>query len=129
MINPYDLGEFQLADNVQKVSIDGLVGRVKKEFKVKLVQSQIEVLGLRVGLTTSRTRFGGDRLWFVCPLCSRRCELIYRHGGREISGCRICLNVKYRKQRYKGMIEGEISGQRVDNRARRGNIVLSSTEP
>ena len=126
MINSYDLGEFQLADSVQKVSINGLVGQVKKELKAKLVQSRIEVIGFQVGLATSKTRFGGDRLWFVCPLCGRRCESIYRHGGRKNAGCRICLNVKYRKQRYKGMIEGEISGQRVDNRARRGNMILSS---
>ena len=115
-----------MADNIQKVSINGLVGRVKREFKTKLVQSQIEVLGLRIELTTSKTRFCGDRLWFACPLCGRRCESIYRHGGRKNAGCRICLNVKYRKQRYKGMIEGEISGQRVDNRVRRGNMILSS---
>jgi hypothetical protein len=122
MINPHDLGEFQLADNIQKVSINGLVGRVKREFKAKLIQSQIEVLGLRIGLTTSKTRFGGDRLWFICPLCGRRCESIYRHGSRKIVGCRHCLNVKYRKQRYKDMIEGEISGQRVDKRTQKGNI-------
>lgn len=108
MINPYDLGEFQLADNTEKISINKLIGRVRGELKPSLVQSQIEVLGLRIGLATSKTRFDGDRLWFVCPLCSRRCESIYHSSGREIVGCRICLNVKYRKQRYKGMFEGEI---------------------
>ena len=122
MINPNDLGEFQLADSIPKVSINRLVGQVKREFKAKLMQSQIKVLGLRVGLTTSKTRFSGDRLWFVCPLCNRRCESIYRHGSREIVGCRHCLNVRYRKQRYKGMIEGEISGWRVDKRTQKGNI-------
>lgn len=108
MINPNDLGEFQLADSVQKVSINKLISQIKMDLKSSLVQSQIEVMGFRVELTTSKTRFGGDRLWFVCPLCSHRCELIYRHDGKEIAGCRNCLNVKYRKQRYKGMFEGII---------------------
>lgn len=107
MINPNDLGEFQLADNTEKISINRLIVQVKEELKSALVRSQIDVMGLQISLTTSRTRFNGKRLWFVCPLCSRRCESIYRHTDKEIAGCRNCLNVKYRKQRYKGMIEGE----------------------
>ncbi len=107
MINPYDLGSFQLADSLQKIHIDELVRRAKKVLKQRLVEAQIESLGIAVRLTISKTRFSGERLWFVCPVCAKRVGTLYRHGLKEIVGCRNCLEVKYRKQRYKGMLEAE----------------------
>ena len=105
MINPYDLGSLQLADTVQKIQIDQLINQATKDLKQRLVEAQIESLGVRVRLTTSKTRFNGERLWFVCPVCSKRSGVLYRHSVKGMIGCRCCLAIKYRKQRYKGMIE------------------------
>lgn len=105
MINPYDLGDLQLSDTTQKIQIDQLVKQAKKELKFKLVGAQIELLGIVVRFTTSKTRFNGERLWFVCPLCQKRTGVLYRHSLKEMVGCRNCFEIKYRKQRYKGMIE------------------------
>jgi hypothetical protein len=40
-------------------------------------------------------RFGGRRLWFRCPLCGRRCRVLY--VGRRM-GCQVCLRLRYSSQ-------------------------------
>lgn len=107
MINPYDLGEFNLVEYSQKIQIDDIVRRVNKEVKHHVLQSYIEVMGFRLNLLTSKTRFNGVRYWFACPSCSKRVGTIYKHPISIQVGCRNCLRMQYRKQRFKGMIEGE----------------------
>lgn len=107
LINPYDLGDFQLADNAMRINIDELVGRVKKELKIRLLQAKIEALGIEVSLITSKTRFNGERFWFLCPLCQIKVGTLYKHPLKNILGCRSCMELKYRKQRFKGMIEND----------------------
>ena len=48
-----------------------------------------------IALTTTQTRFGGFRYWFVCPSCARRCRLVY--GGARFR-CRLCQDAKYQSQ-------------------------------
>lgn len=105
LINPYDLGDFQLADNAMRINIDELVDRVKKELKIRLLQAKIEALGIEISLTTSKTRFNGDRFWFLCPICQMKVGTLYKHLLQDILGCRNCLDLKYKAQRFKGMIE------------------------
>lgn len=105
MINPYDLGNLYLADHSRKINVDDLVREATKELKLRLVQSQIETLGVPVKLTTTKTRFNGERLWFVCPSCDRRIHTLYQHPFSQDLGCRVCLGLAYSKQRFKGMIE------------------------
>lgn len=105
MIKPYDLGNLQFSDNVQKIHIDKLVKQAKRDFKIRFIETNIEALGVLIKLTTSKTRFDGERLWFVCPICSKKVGTLYRHDLKETIGCRNCLEIKYKKQRYKGMVE------------------------
>ncbi len=107
MIKPYDLGKNNLVENCQKIQIDDIVRRVNKETKHQILQSQIESMGLKLNLLTSSTRFNGIRYWFSCPICNRRIGTIYRDPVNLTVGCRNCLNLQYKKQRFKGMIEGE----------------------
>ena len=104
-IDPYDLGRINVAEYCQKVDINNLVRQTKVELKGKILESEISALGKKVCLTTSQTRFGGTRLWFLCPVCSRRVGVIYKHPTTSAIGCRSCLELKYKKQRYKGMME------------------------
>lgn len=108
MLTPYDLGNFLVAENYSKINIDELVVNALKELKIRLVQSQIDALGVEVKLTSSKTKFNGERLWFICPNCNKRVGVLRKHPVDGIIGCRICLNLKYRKQRFKGMIEATL---------------------
>lgn len=101
MIKPNDLGK--IVENVQSVKIDDLVRKAREEFKLQFIKSSLNLSGVNIQLTTSKTRFGGSRIWFICPICRKKRGVIYR--DLSFLGCRICLNLKYRKQRYKGMME------------------------
>lgn len=101
MIKPYDLGE--ILENTQKVKIDDLVRRAKSEFKLQFIKSSVEMNGVNISLTSSKTRFGGLRLWFLCPNCNKRRGVLYSKNNKV--ACSICLGLKYRRQRYKGMVE------------------------
>ena len=49
----------------------------------------------RVPLVRTAQPFGGERVWFTCPGCSRRCAVLY--GGRRFR-CRLCVGVPYGSQ-------------------------------
>jgi len=104
MINPNNLGE--IVENNQAIQIDDLVKKVNKRLKVELLKSEIEALGVHIQLTTSKTRFGGKRYWFLCPLCNKRRGVLYIRSNSV--ACRVCFGLKYKKQRYKGMIGQDI---------------------
>lgn len=48
-----------------------------------------------VGLTFTACNFGGDRPWFLCPACGRRCAVLW---GRGRFLCRQCQRVAYASQ-------------------------------
>ncbi len=106
MIKPYDLGKNNLVEYSQKINIDDIVRQINKDLKHQMLQSSIEVMGLQLSLLTSSTRFHGKRYWFACPVCNNRTGTIYRHPITLQVGCRSCLGIQYRKQRFKGMLEG-----------------------
>ncbi len=108
MLTPYDLGDLFVVEDCHKLKVDELVSEALKSLKLRLLQSQIQVLGVDVSITTSRTKFNGERLWFSCPRCNKRIGVLFKHPTSKIVGCRTCLNLKYKKQRFKGMIEASI---------------------
>ncbi len=46
-------------------------------------------------ITTTKTNFGGQRHWFICPSCRHRCRKIY---GGSYFRCRRCHGLKYESQ-------------------------------
>lgn len=108
-MNPYDLGEKNsntfFVDDTQKIKMSDLVGKCHNVWKRLALESEIRANGLNIGLAISKTGFGGERLWFACPKCNKRAEVLFTHPITGEVGCRKCLGLKYRKNRYKGMIE------------------------
>jgi len=43
-------------------------------------------------------RFGGERIYWQCPCCYRRCEIVAMASHGCSWGCRRCLNLRYRSQ-------------------------------
>ena len=100
---PNDLGDFyQVSENCRKLSIDDLVRRVNAHIKRSWMANHIEVSGVKIDFITSKTGFGGERLWFACPSCKSRVGRLYE-GQEGQFACRKCLGIKYAKSRYKGM--------------------------
>ena len=50
----------------------------------------------RVHVRYTPCRFGGQRPWFECPECRRRCLVLVLHESRL--ACRLCLHIPYAVQ-------------------------------
>lgn len=57
--------------------------------------SSLKIDGARVKIVTTPCNFGGERRWFICPGCDRRCVVLYKWLR-----CRICLRARYRLEAY-----------------------------
>jgi len=107
-LNPNDLGRKYLVEECQKIQIEDYLKICRNKIKELIISSELETLGLKIELTTSNTHYNGIRLWFKCPLCDKRIGILYKHPVINKIGCRSCLNLEYRKTRYKGMIENNL---------------------
>lgn len=108
-MNPNDLGKKYLVEDTQQVNISKFLKLFKKKMKERVIISSIRMQGVSTRLLTSDTGFGGTRYWFECPLCKKRKGVLYIHPQTAMVGCRICLNLEYKKRRFKGMLEAELA--------------------
>jgi len=108
ILNPNDLGRKCLVEECQKIRIEDFLKTYRNKLKELVLASELEILGLKIELTTSKTCYNGIRFWFKCPLCKRRAGVLLKHPLTYEIGCRQCLNLEYRKRRYKGMIETKL---------------------
>lgn len=104
MLNPNDLGSYLVLENCQRIRVEDYIRNALKSLKKAIVEAQMMADGYTVALTTSKTHYGGDRLWFECPQCSRRKGILYQSPIDNRIVCRKCIGLFYRQQRYKGMI-------------------------
>ena len=104
-MRPNDFGK--IVEWSRSVRIEDFVQEATKTIKLQLIFSQLEANDYHVQLTTSKTRFNGERYWFVCPQCQRRSGVLYQNQSNGL-GCRQCLGLKYLGQRFKGMIENKV---------------------
>jgi hypothetical protein len=103
MLSPNDLGSFLTVEGCRKIDINSLVREVRKDLKRAILEAKIQVFDQEVELTTTKTRFGGDRFWFLCPECQKRVGTLYQ--SKEKLSCRNCLNIGYIGQRYEDMLK------------------------
>lgn len=80
-----------------------LAGQVKRSVSCVLSDADMELLYDVKGdaihetfrLTYTKQTFGGQRRWFICPSCARRCRIVM--GGRKFR-CRHCYQATYPSQ-------------------------------
>ena len=71
-----------------------VLGGIRVDYAEQGPFGQVAVTELLPIVTTS-TPFGGQRHWFSCRGCGRRCRIVYhRHRFR----CRTCLKARYESQ-------------------------------
>jgi len=104
-LNPNDFGKKLLTENCQRIRINDFLTGYQSQIKFSLLQSKLESAGMKINLVTSNTNYKGVRFWFECPKCYSRIGVLYMHPLTKEIGCRKCLNLDYRKHRYKGMLE------------------------
>jgi len=47
----------------------------------------------RIYFSYTPCNYGGERVWFRCPHCGRRCAVVY--SGGKYFACRVCCNLTY----------------------------------
>lgn len=105
-----NLGKNLLVEDCQKVAVSDVLQKYRANLKEAVLLSQFEMLSVNVHLTTSHTGNEGTRFWFVCPNCERRVGVLLIHPLQGQLGCRKCLNLEYKKRRFRGMLESKIIG-------------------
>lgn len=105
-MTPNNLG--LLVEECKKIKLSDFLKRYRAGLKEALIKSELEIEGINIELATSMTGYGGVRVWFKCPLCGLRVGVLFRHPVNGAMGCRKCLNLEYRKRRYKGMMENDL---------------------
>lgn len=104
-LNPNDLGKKYIVEECRKVSISALIKATKNKLKESLLKAELEYWDIDIKLGTTNTHKGGFRYWLKCPQCTKNVGSIYLHPITNNLGCRTCLNLKYKKSRFKGMVE------------------------
>lgn len=74
------------------IGIEAQPDRVRLEYGRP---SESEPTQCTVWLERLPCRFGGERTYFLCPGCGRRCERIYGLDQAGRFSCRVCLRLAY----------------------------------
>jgi hypothetical protein len=65
----------------------------------------------------TRPNFGGERPWWICPRCCRRCAIVYAFGENQFV-CRICASLTYDTSQSDGF--GRAARKSLERRRRLG---------
>ena len=92
-----------LVEHCQKLNINDLVRDIKSEFVRTKLKSKIDALEQNINITSTKCHFGNERLWFICPSCSKRVGILYKPMEEDLLLCRKCHNLQYSKSRFNKM--------------------------
>ncbi len=92
-----------LVEHCQKLNINDLIHCIKSELIKAKLKSRINILGQDLEITTTPCYFGNERIWFLCPVCTRRVGTLYKPPAKNMLLCRKCHNLSYSKSRYSKM--------------------------
>ena len=104
-MSPNDFGRKFVVEECQKIELPDFLKKYRRTLKELVIGSELEAMGAKIEMATSKTGYGGTRYWFKCPLCGARIGVLLKHPLTQALGCRNCLNLDYKKRRYKGMAE------------------------
>lgn len=75
-----------------------LDGAIELSYSVSSDGGTPEQVRIHVPIWSVPCRFGGERRYFGCPHCLRRCEVIVMTTNGRAWGCRKCLPLRYASQ-------------------------------
>lgn len=65
----------------------------KDHLLLRYTHKKIEEVEQKIYFTYTPCNYGGERIWFQCPFCGRRCAVIYSCG--KYFACRVCGDLTY----------------------------------
>ncbi len=72
-----------------------LGGKLVHSFLVRAFQNYLLINKQRVAIVLTPNTFGGDRSWFSCPACQRKCAKLY--FSKRLT-CQKCTHLTYSSQ-------------------------------
>ncbi len=81
-----------------------MVRDIKIEMASLHLKEKIELLNQDIGITYTKCNFGGQRFWFVCPMCNGRIGVLYKNPISEAILCRKCHGLSYMKSTFHKMM-------------------------
>lgn len=98
-LTPYNLGKLGFCvEDLESIDINEYVRIVNRQLKERLISSQLEINGLNIDVTTSKSVFNGDRFWFKCPRCLKKRGKLLKNPINSNIECRQCLSLIYQSQ-------------------------------
>ena len=73
------------------VMLNVLLGR---RVLVSYTNAERQAILERIDIEWTPCHFGGERPWWTCPHCGRRCAIVYARGPWPFM-CRLCANLTY----------------------------------
>jgi len=73
-------------------------GRIRLYYTVTKGNDKPREYRYNVHVESTDCNYGGQRWWFICPDCSRRCRVLYLPSDEIYFSCRICHNLTYESQ-------------------------------
>ena len=85
-----------------KITIKEVLEKASQELEKQILDITLE----GIELIKSHANYGWFRIWFKCPLCWKKAFTLYNVAWNL--KCRICSDLQYKKQRFKGMLEEKV---------------------
>jgi len=71
-------------------------------YRYRYAGQNCQDVDIRVKLDRTPCNYGGERSWFICPFCGRRCAVLYIDGKHP--ACRKCYDLTYESCQKSGNI-------------------------
>lgn len=97
------LGSFTL-ESCRNITIKELFDKIKKRLRNEILNIELDW----IELIKTKANLWWDRYWFKCPVCSNKSFKLYKSPTTNNLCCRKCSWLKYKKQRYKWMLEEKV---------------------
>ena len=79
-------------ERIGSASLFAASGSLRLSYQTTTSEGSAERIDERVEIWSTQTSLGGQRQWFRCPGCHRRCRILY--GGPRFR-CRLCHGLRY----------------------------------
>jgi len=98
----FDLKSYEVLTPGSSITLTWSRGNVLVQRTFILIKRDyLEMVGGRIYFDRTPCNYGGERVWFMCPNCDRRCAVLY---GNDFV-CRGCIGIRY----YTSQIEDDIA--------------------
>lgn len=97
------LGSFTL-EQCKKITIKDLFDKVEEKLRNELLSIELDW----IELIKTKANLWWFRYWFKCPVCASKSFNLYKSPITNNLCCRKCSGLKYKKQRFRGMLEEKV---------------------